>query len=202
MQHLIVSVHASHSSCFLGAPPRSQLALGFTFYLSVEGFWLCSLPIWASVCSAVQWWCESPFLALAGFGEWCYKALNRAWDLPFLSRDDCSSLKLLVIDTHWPLRGCDWGGGLQRNRKWKILWFSVVNYSTNVCMLVAQSCPTLCNTMDWSPLGSSVHEISQVRILHWVAIPFSRASSWPRDWTRVSWIAGKFFILWATRESH
>ena len=142
------------------------------------------------------------FLALAGFGEWCYKALNRAWDLPFLSQDDCSSLKLLVIDTHWPLRGCDWGGGLQRNRKWKILWFSVVNYSTNVCVLVAQSCPILCNTMDCSPLGSSVHEISQVRILQWVAIPFSRGSSWPRDWTRVSWIAGRFFTLWATRESH
>ena len=59
----------------------------------------------------------------------------------------------------------------------KILRFSVVNYSTNVCVLVAQSCPTVCDTMDCGPLGSSVHEISQVRILQWVAIPFSRGSS-------------------------
>ena len=38
-------------------------------------------------------------------------------------------------------------------------------------VLVAQSCPTLCNAMDCSPPGSSVHGISQVRILEWVAIP-------------------------------
>ena len=44
--------------------------------------------------------------------------------------------------------------------------------------------------MDYSPPGSSVHEIVQGRILQWVAIPFSRGSSWPRDWTWVSCIAG------------
>ena len=41
-------------------------------------------------------------------------------------------------------------------------------------VLVAQSCPTLCNCMDCSPSGSSVHGILQTRILEWVAIPFSR----------------------------
>ena len=41
-------------------------------------------------------------------------------------------------------------------------------------ILVAQSCPTLCNPMDCSPAGSSVHEIFQARILEWVAISFSR----------------------------
>ena len=46
----------------------------------------------------------------------------------------------------------------------------------------AQSCLTLCNPMDCSPPGSSVHWISQARILEWVAISFSRASSRPRDW--------------------
>ena len=45
----------------------------------------------------------------------------------------------------------------------------------------------------------SVHGILQARILEWVAIPFSRGSSWPRDWTRVSCIAGRFFTSWATR---
>ena len=50
--------------------------------------------------------------------------------------------------------------------------------------------------MDWSPPGSSVPGISQARILEWVAIPFSRESSWPRDWTRISCFAGGFFTIW------
>ena len=53
-------------------------------------------------------------------------------------------------------------------------------------VLVTQSCPTLCDPMDCSPLGSSVHGILQARILEWVAISFSRGSSSPRDWTWVS----------------
>ena len=64
----------------------------------------------------------------------------------------------------------------------------------------AQSCPTLCDPVDCSPPGSSVHGILQARILEWVAISFSMGSSQPRDWTRVSRIAGRRFILWATRE--
>ena len=51
---------------------------------------------------------------------------------------------------------------------------------------VAQSCLTLCDPMDCSPPGSSVHEILQARILEWVAKPFSRESSWLRDWSQVS----------------
>ena len=50
----------------------------------------------------------------------------------------------------------------------------------------AQSCPTLCNPMDCSLPGSSIHGILQARILEWVAIPFSRGSSPPRDRTQVS----------------
>ena len=49
--------------------------------------------------------------------------------------------------------------------------------------------------------GSSAHGILQTRILEWVTIPFSRGSSWPRDWTQVSRIAGRFFNFWATREA-
>ena len=59
-------------------------------------------------------------------------------------------------------------------------------------MLVTQSCPTLCNPMDYSPPGSSVHGILQARTLEWVAIFYSRISSWPKDWTWVSCIAGRF----------
>ena len=66
---------------------------------------------------------------------------------------------------------------------------------------VAQSCPTLCGPMDCSLPGSSVHGIFQARILEWVAISFSRGSSWPRDWTRVSHIVGRHFTVWATREA-
>ena len=66
---------------------------------------------------------------------------------------------------------------------------------------VAQSCPTLCDAMDYSLLGSSVHGILQARTLEWVAISFSRESPWPRDRTQVSRIAGRRFNLWATREA-
>ena len=67
--------------------------------------------------------------------------------------------------------------------------------------LVAQLCPTLCDPMDCSPPGSSVHGILEARILEWVAISFSRGSSWPRDWTLVSCIAGGFFTVWITRDT-
>ena len=60
-------------------------------------------------------------------------------------------------------------------------------------MKVAQSCLTHHNPMDCSPPGFSVHGILQARIPEWVAIPFSRGSSWLRDWTWVSCIAGRFF---------
>ena len=67
-------------------------------------------------------------------------------------------------------------------------------------VLVSQSGPTLCNPMDFSPPGFSVHGILQARILHWVAISFSSGSSRPRDKTWVSYITGRFFTNWATRE--
>ena len=62
-------------------------------------------------------------------------------------------------------------------------------------------CLTLCDPIDCSPPGFSVHGVLQARILVWGAIPFSRGSSRPRDWTWVSCIAGRFFTVWATREA-
>ena len=59
----------------------------------------------------------------------------------------------------------------------------------------------LCDPVDCSLPGSSLHGILQARVLEWVAIAFSRGSSQPRDRTRVSCIAGKRFKLWATREA-
>ena len=75
-------------------------------------------------------------------------------------------------------------------------------YSMCVCVLVTQSCPTLCDLTDCSPPGSSVHGILQARILECIAIPFSRGSSQPRDRTLVSHIAGRFFTIWATGTSY
>ena len=59
----------------------------------------------------------------------------------------------------------------EKKNQWKFTWYLI--------MLVAQSCPTLCDPMDHSPPGSSVHGILQARILEQVAIPFSRGSSRP-----------------------
>ena len=66
---------------------------------------------------------------------------------------------------------------------------------------VAQPCLTLCHPVDCSLPGSSVHGILQARILEWVATSFFRGSSWPRDQTQVSRIAGRHFNLWATGEA-
>ena len=62
-------------------------------------------------------------------------------------------------------------------------------------VLVAQSCPTLCDPIDCSRPGSSVHGILQARILEWVAIPFSWGPSQPRDQARVSCTAGRLFTF-------
>ena len=81
---------------------------------------------------------------------------------------------------------------------WKII--SHIHFE-NRYVLIEQLCLTLCNPMDCSPPASSVHGILQASVLEWVVIPFSRGSSWPRDQTQVSSIAGRFFTIWATREA-
>ena len=73
------------------------------------------------------------------------------------------------------------------SKKKKELW--------DMVCLIAQLCRTLFDPMDCIPPGSSVHEILQARILEWVAVPFSRGSSQPRDQIQVSCIAGRFFTV-------
>ena len=78
--------------------------------------------------------------------------------------------------------------------RWFLSSFPVNSGFTSSCVCMhAQLCPTVCDPMDCRTPGSSVYGMLQARILEWVAIPFSRGSSWPRDSTRVSWIAGGFF---------
>ena len=74
----------------------------------------------------------------------------------------------------------------------KLLALSLCLFLRDMC-LVAKSCSTLWDTMDCRLPGSSIHGISQARILEWVAISFSRGSSQPRDQTPVSCIADGFF---------
>ena len=70
--------------------------------------------------------------------------------------------------------------------KWSLK--ALISYCVCAACLVGQSCLTLCDSVDYSPPGFSVHEILQARILEWAAIPFSRGSSPPRDQTWVSCI--------------
>ena len=65
---------------------------------------------------------------------------------------------------------------------------------------ITQLCPALCNPMESSLPGSSIYGIFQAKILEQVSIYFSRRSSQPRDWIRVSLIVSRRFTVWATRE--
>ena len=100
---------------------------------------------------------------------------------------------LIGFQVHgWSLIGCNgtikWSGdNFKKKRKGK--W-----------IMDTQSCPTLCDTMDYSLPGSSILGIFQARVLEWVAISFSRESSWSSDQTWVSCIVGRCFTIWATRE--
>ena len=90
-----------------------------------------------------------------------------------------------------------WSGISVSLKLWLSLFFQYCHFSIYwkpyYTVKVIQSCPTLCDPMD-----CIVHGILQARILEWVAFPFSRGSSQPRDQTQVSHIAGEFFTSWAT----
>ena len=111
-----------------------------------------------------------------------------------------------------------WG----QHPKWWICWrglikgyfrkeghfHKVYDKSCCCCCLVTKSYLTLCDPMNCSPPDSFVHEFpkqeyckkKKKRILQWVAFPFFRGSFWPRDQTWVSYTAGRFFTVWATKE--
>ena len=85
------------------------------------------------------------------------------------------------------------GQGLREERFYTESSFATAVECVCVCAQWFQSCLNLCNPMDCSPPGSSVHGILQARILEWVAMPSSRGSSGPRDQTWISCTAGRFF---------
>ena len=93
------------------------------------------------------------------------------------------------------------GGKGRSGRNWEIA-LTYMYCLCCCCWLVTKLCLTLCDPMEWSPPGSSVHGIFQARILEWVAVSFSRGSSQPRDQTCVSSTGRWILSHWATREAH
>ena len=99
----------------------------------------------------------------------------------------------------WPLEGVSESDFFFLFEKKYKLNASSLTFVCIVGCLVAQSCLTLCEPMDCSPPGSSVHGILQAKKLEYSAMPSFREYSQPKDWTEVSRIAGGFFPIWATR---
>ena len=124
-----------------------------------------------------------------------------AWRIPWTEEPDCLQSK--KSQRFRP--DCIDSACRQNSNRYNL--FSINGYQ-GICELfkseseseVSQSCLTLCDPMDCSLPGSSVHGIFQARVLEWGAISFSRGSSQPRDPTWVSLIAGRHFTVWATRE--
>ena len=89
------------------------------------------------------------------------------------------------------------GGAIwEHSKEWRNVRACVSQVISIVFVLVPQMCPTLCNPVDCSPPGSSVHGIFQARVLEWGAISFSRGSSWPRAQTWVSCTASRVGGKW------
>ena len=135
--------------------------------------------------------------------------INLSWvgrELGYLSTNSQESLLQGWSLGLSPLRQRDAGAGMCWNGKskgevgtrWSILHPKNLHI---VVFVVTKSCLTLRNPMDYSPPVSSVHEISQARILEWIAIFSSRESSRPRDWTCVSCIGRQVLYHWATRDA-
>ena len=103
----------------------------------------------------------------------------------------------LVIGHNWS----DINAYFRRSKELKQCWHRARNKMVVRYWSVTKSCPTPCHPMDCFPPGSSVHGIFQVKILEWVAISFSKVSSWPRDRSHVSCFGSPVLHCWATREA-
>ena len=121
-------------------------------------------------------------LPLTSLNMWVNYSSNFKW----VERDKWRNL--LLVEPWTSEKVCDWLISL--------CWWCLENESIS-CSVLSDSC----DPMGYSLSGPSVHGILQARRLEWVAIPFSRGSSWPRDWTQFSHITGRFFTVWATRQA-
>ena len=141
---------------------------------------------WSERCSVVSDSCDPIAYTVHGILqarilEWVAVPFSRGFSQP---RDQTQVFHIVgKFFTSWATREAP------------LVTFSSVQFSS-----VAQLCPILCNPMDYSLPGFSFHEILQARILEWLAVPFSRGFSQPRDHNQFC-IAGEFFTIWATREA-
>ena len=143
----------------------------------------------------------------AQFQSFIYFSIHRDWpDCHKYIPRTLNSYNLLVLS--WSVTEAEYTGPfklkiryepflkrLKINRTKKKRKTREIHWPTFVFLEVTQLYLTLCNPMDYT-----VHTILQARILEWVAIPFSRGSSQPRNRTQFSYIVGRFFTNWATRD--
>ena len=101
-----------------------------------------------------------------------------------LSDSGARDRQVLAFTVVWMFL-CDFNKTHKKNH----IFIPTPTFSQRVCLLSRFSCVQLCDPTDCSPPGSSVHGILQARILEWVAMPCSRGSSQPRDWTCVSYVS-------------
>ena len=107
---------------------------------------------------------------------------------------DCPLPQRLAVRNHiaptyeTPYTGLPGILGVSISRIWCDIDHGQLCFILTSSCLVPKSCPSLCDPIDCSPPGSSVHGILQARTLEWVAMSCSRGSSWPRDWTHISCI--------------
>ena len=180
------------SSCALSLPVSKQVELGASEECSVQTLLAFIFIIGLGV-------------GMDGAGEWKWVIHHECKGQVQLLEEGRHGLAVLGekhrLDPHSCLRRQELGFQHQHASLLKLLvyfnphpmprWKVKVKSESEV----AQSCPTLCDPMDCSLPGSSVHEILQARILEWVAISFSRGSSRPRDQTPVSSIGDRRFNL-------
>ena len=179
----------------------------------IRSQWIKRTRSWSVVktlCS-ISLWCCQPVKYLSGISGRTRCSLHFPW---FLLRGDGMTHLTgeMVRSRHPNIHILPPGKGefRYRSRAWKslpsqtpcshLVWGLVTNPGKGK-VFVTQSRPTLGNLMDCNPPGSSVHGILQTGILEWVALPFSKGSSWPREQTRVSCIAGRLVTNWATGET-
>ena len=171
----------------------------------------------------LSWWCYLPISFSVFPFSFCLQSFPASGSFPMSQLFASSGLSIGASASVLPMNIQDWfplgltglislqSKGLSTvihssllHSRWIPYRLSHQGSNKEVCVkvkvLVAQSCPTLCDSVDCSP-SVSVLGILQAKIQEWVDIPFSRGSSRPRDWTQVSCTAGRFFTIWGTREA-
>ena len=165
------SVFPVHNS----APWGCNLASPDKIDWNIPGYTICACPCGVS-CQGAEWpwWPEH-------LPHWCLQVHSLL--VIMLKGNQGVIMDKILVDSVSSLNH-------QRSQ-----YNSLYILKVKVKVLVTQSCLSLYNPTDYNPLGTCIHAILQARILEWVAIPFCRGSSQPRDWTWISSIAGIFLNM-------